>query len=154
MRRHRPCGFTLIDAMMTVALVALAFPLAISLIRVTMRADRGFAEAQAATTRFDGAMNALRKDVWNGSVISAVGDHELSVEQGGGAEPVQWRAKANGALERDVTGEPPRIWALDHSMVFKIDGPTLSVSLPSDRDGRGIAMTFTSQRLLARKGLP
>ena len=151
MRRNRSIGFALIDAMMTVALVGLAFPLAFSLIRVTLRADRGFADSQGSAARFDGATNALRKDIWKAAALSAVGDHHLTIGQGE-AEAIHWSFTPDGTLKREAPGEPPRTWALEHPLFFKVDGPTVSVSLPTDPDGRGVAMTFISQRLIARKG--
>lgn len=151
MKRNRSIGFALIDAVMTVALVGLAFPLAFSLIRVTLRADRGFADAQGSATRFDGAMNALRKDIWNAATLNAVGDQQLTIGQGG-AESTHWSFTTDGTLKREAAGESPRTWALDRPLFFKVEGPTVGVSSPTDPDGRGVAMTLISQRLLAPKG--
>ncbi len=151
MKPNRAVGFVLIDAMITVAPVALAFPLAFSLIRVTLRADRGFADCQGSATRFDGAMTALRKDIWNAAILNTAGNHQLTIGQGK-AETIQWKVTTDGKLKREVIGESPRTWALDHPLLFKVEGPTVSVSSPRDLDGRGVAMTFLSQPLIAQKG--
>ncbi len=133
---------------MSVALVAVALGLASELIRLTLRGDRGFADAQTMEVRFDAAMSALRKDVWNAAALRS-NNGSVCIIEGASAAPIRWSIDSEGTLSRQTAGEATRAWELGHQLVFDLDGMLLRVSSPSDRSERGEAISFLSQRALA-----
>ena len=148
MKHARSNAFTLMDTMISVALVAVALGLASELVRLTLRAGRGLADAQTITVRFDAAMGALRKDVWNAAALRSDHGSGCTVERNS-AVSIRWSINTDGTLSRESAGEAARTWDLGHQLVFDVDGTLLRVSSPSDRSEHGEAMSFLSQRALA-----
>ena len=138
----------LLDAMICVALVGVALGLASELIRLTLRADRGFADAQTNAMRFDAAMSTLRRDVWSATALRSDHGRACTVE-GASAAPIRWSINSEGILSRQTAGEAARAWELGHQLVLDADGVMLRVSSPGDRSKDPEAICFLSQRTLA-----
>jgi len=143
-RSRQSRGFSLLEAMLFVGMLAFISTVTAHLFRTTVRTWHDTAARQTAHTRFDTALRQLREDVWSATSITITDKHAMLLHGPGGVE-VGWRSLPSGALTRMETGtSAPREWDGLGEFSFAVEGPNVTVTQSGDR---GSQVVLTSQAM-------
>jgi hypothetical protein len=122
------------------------------MVRATLRVSHEAGDAAAATTRFDGAVSQMRRDVWEAEVLESPDARTVRIQTTGNAT-ITWTADEQGSLVRRVSSERSGQSWLDvgRGLSFETDGPVLLLVDPQ-ADGAARRMPLVSQVALSRRG--
>lgn len=146
MRRRR--GFTLIEIIVVLGMVAFVMIIATNLFRATLRTWRESAAAQQAQSRFDQAIGQFRRDVWSATSMEAPNPRTAILQTPEGR--VEWDAIDPAGLARVAAADPAdhRRWEGLGTLTFSSRGPTLVVRVKPNPQEAGGDMVMTSQPML------
>lgn len=154
MTRRR--GFTLLELMFAIGLIAFLSLVGVRLLRATLRTWHDSAAAQAEQSRFDHAIGLLRRDVWVASSIEAPKPGTAILQTPGGR--IEWDADPNGdLLRRNANPSDALRWEAFVPVTFTARDGDLILHV-SDRGGpQGHAppeeqIVFTSQAIRLAEG--
>jgi hypothetical protein len=148
------------DVLIALGLIALFLTVTTKILHASMRIPYRANELETLATRFDGAVEQLRRDTWNSTALAAVGQDGRSVriDRGGGGGggddgPITWAIDDAGALSR--TDKEKQSWpGVAKGMTFQVDGSVLILVEPPDAHGDGRRIPMTSALSFARQGRP
>ena len=147
-------GVMLWDVLIALGLIAVFLTVTTKILHASMRIPYRANELETLATRFDGAVEQLRRDTWNSTALAAAGQDGRSVriERGGGDNaPVTWAIDDAGTISR--TEKDKQIWpGVAKGMTFQVDGPVLILVEPPDARGEGRRIPLTSAVSLTRQG--
>jgi hypothetical protein len=143
------------DVLIALGLIAVFLTVTTKILHATMRIPYRANELETLATRFDGAVEQVRRDVWNSTALAAVGQDGRSVriERGGDNVPVTWAIDDAGTVSR--TEKDKQSWpGVAKGMTFQIDGPVLILVEPPDARAEGRRIPLASAVSLTRQGRP
>ncbi|HEY2584792.1 MAG TPA: type II secretion system protein [Tepidisphaeraceae bacterium] len=145
-RRYR--GFTLLELIVVLGLVAFVSIIATNLFRATLRTWRESAAAQQAQGRFDQAIGQFRRDVWSATSMELPNPRTAILQTPEGR--VEWDAIDPAGLARVAAADPAdhRRWEGLGDLTFSARGPTLVVRVKPSPQEAGGEMVLTSQPML------
>jgi hypothetical protein len=157
LRVPRRRGVMLWDVLIALGLIAVFLTVTTKILHATMRIPYRATELETLATRFDGAVEQLRRDVWNSTALVAIGQDGRSVriERGGGEASVTWAIDDTGAVSRTESGQEKQSWpGVAKGVTFQLDGPLLVLIEPPDDRGEGRRIPLVSAVSIARQGRP
>jgi type II secretory pathway component PulJ len=120
-RRHH--GFMFVELLFILGLVAVAAVISTQLYIDMTRAHSRLLQQREAQARFDGALKALRADVWNAINASVDDAGGLTLKQADG-KTIHWLAHEE--LKRTIDGDPARQWnQLGAQLSFSVEKNTV-----------------------------
>jgi hypothetical protein len=144
------------DALNTLGLIATFLTVPTNFLYATMRIPYRANQLETLATRFDGAVEQLRRDAWNSTAITAVAGQDgksVRIERSGSETPVTWAIDEAGTISR--TEKDKQSWPdVAKGMTLQIDGPVLVLIEPPDGRGEGRRIPLASAMSLARQGRP
>jgi prepilin-type N-terminal cleavage/methylation domain-containing protein len=144
--RRTGAGFTLTELLVVVLLLGAFIIMSSQVFIVSSRAATESRKRLSLVQRVEGAVGAMRRDVWSAGSIKADGDRvEMVLAEG---QVVTW-VSAKGVLTRSDKGGT-RSWRELPAAAFESAGPTLTLRL--DAGGKAERLTLMSQRMLAEGG--
>lgn len=144
MRRR---GFTLLEILVVIGLVAFVGLVSMQLFRATLKTWKNSADEQAVQSRFDLAIGQLCRDVWSATSIDAPNARSITIHNPAGT--VHWTANEPAGLSR--TADRPddaRHWPDLGKISFESRGPMLVVHLTPTHEEAGGEMVLMSQSML------
>lgn len=144
MRRR---GFTLLEILVVIGLVAFVGLVSMQLFRATLRTWKASADEQAIQSRFDLAMGQLRRDVCSATSIDAPDTRSITIHNPAGT--VHWTANEPAAQSRTTDeAADARHWPDLGPITFESRGPMLVVHLTPTHEEAGGEMVLMSQSML------
>ena len=153
-RRRRPrgvferAGFSLLEMLITIGLVAIFIVLAGKLFTTTLRLTRTSNDAARTVSAYEASVAALRRDAWGATEVTALPEGGGVRVARGDAEAVTWSSDGEGALVRRE-GQSVQRW------------PEVGAKLTLHPDDAGVLvrgdedeLRLASEVLLLRKGTP
>jgi type II secretory pathway pseudopilin PulG len=139
---RRQGGFTLIELIVLVLVLAVFSSIMVQLFSTTVRAQRDAYQRDATMKRLDVVLMTLRRDAWAATSIEGNG---AEVRLGSGAGIVTWRVTDEGLVRSLADGAGAQTWSGLPAMAFSSRGALLTVTLKAG--GRDESMTMISQRM-------
>lgn len=136
-RKRRGRGFTIVELLAVVALLAVYLIISAQLFTRNMRISRQVTQSQQTILKFDALVELLRRDVWNAQSIKVADPaHVLLVQAPDRA--ITWAAESAGTVRRvtEQAGEQ-RNYAGVPTMTFVVAGPVLRVQVSEGGNGGG-----------------
>ncbi len=143
-RNHsRRRGFTLVELLQVVLLMAAFSVLATELFIMTMKASTQSVRRDELLGRVDSALAQLRRDVWSAEAIT-LQDGTLSLHRG--KDELRWSSTAEGLTRLELPREQRRRWNKLPALTFELRGPQVIVHVG---DGADDTVVLVSQVQLA-----
>lgn len=151
-------GFMLIHMLLAIGLFTIFSLAAYRLIRLSLRISADVSRLENHHLRHDASFARLREDVWGAVAIGPVGKKGLRIRKPG-RETVTWTADSEGALVRSeaTRGSYPKrqSWpGVGENILLRVDGPTVSITLPGRGDTTDRTVLLVSQVMLTTEGQP
>jgi prepilin-type N-terminal cleavage/methylation domain-containing protein len=122
----RSRGFTLYELLIVIMLFTLVGLMFSRLVPPVMRTIRGSESEQSTSARFDTAIDAMRRDVWQSTAIEAGPDHLLVTRPD--HKQVRWSVGPDRHLLRVEPSSPPHDWGfIPGSIQFRREGAAARV---------------------------
>jgi len=142
-------GFTLLEVMVVVLIIAIALPLSGMVFKRMMDVSRGATKTEQLTAKLDRINDQLRADVWN-SYDMAVGDERTLILRQAGEQTISWQTSADGrTLRRTVTQRGKavsyQLWQDLPTFTFAGDNVAVIVRIAGDDLRRPGEVQLTSQ---------
>jgi len=150
---RRSGGFTLLELLVAIGLLAVVGLIGMHLFRSTVLVSQDAAKAASSMTRVDAALAELRADAWGAKSIEVTAPDSVTLEQSAGGA-IHWHAGSAGDLVRDAAGTTTRWTGLPGGVAFAADGAALTVELKGTSEHPGGLAAMPSQVLLAAEDKP
>jgi prepilin-type N-terminal cleavage/methylation domain-containing protein len=124
--RQHTRGFTLVETLLAVSLLAVFSLLAFRLLGANMHITRTTFTSNWNTARFDRAVRMLRADVTGSVSVEMPTPGLLRIHEAGNCT-IEWKCTAN-SLSRS-TGTEARTWDLGQHLHLKLDGAVVLLSV-------------------------
>lgn len=146
--RKRVSGFTILEMLVVVGLVAMAAEIALPILRWSIiDVHKTEIEAESAAC-LDRAMNALRKDVWEAREMHTAPSDHLTLTSSAGHE-INWQLNAEGSLERSESSAPSQQWTTQLTGIsFAQNGSVLVVTIHASPQHPGSTISMISPAML------
>lgn len=145
-------GFTIMELMTVIGVLALVSLAAGYLFSATVRLNHATGESRNAAAGFDACIEALRADAWSATKIELSGDKEATIATATG-KPIVWTIDETG-VSRRVEGAPTRRWTLGEGATFAVESVELLVRLPQTKTQRSGVARLPSEVLLLKRETP
>ena len=150
----RPCapsrrrGFTIIEMLAALILLAAFFVVGGKLFYATFRTAQNVSQAQDAAASFDAALSVLRADVWSAHRIDVSNPQTVTLMLDG-ERRVSWTITATAASR--IEGDRAGRWTIPPNTTLKSDGPALVLIVPELKTSAGGEIRLTNQLQLVSR---
>lgn len=154
--RRAASGFTLVELLILLALLAVFVLIADEVFAVAFRTTRASESAQNRGVVVERMIASIRRDVWNAQHIEVDAAGQLTIQLGDGSS-VAWTAAADQPVRRTPTGASAgarETYAPQVSVTFQARNGGLLLKVEDAPSHQSESLVLLSQPILAGGGAP